>query len=221
MQPAKVRHRMKLDLPSGATWHIEKGLAKLTHRGRLPGARVFDLVGASLREAKTRGVDATDRFVLALPASWLVNSPAVSTVLRRWALPPHQETCLALLEVLDDDAHERDTDAQRDAIALAVTSLGSEPYVIEALSKVLALLTPDRVPLMPPPARAFVLGAEHDGPSAFGRIVSWFEAAVIANRAELEAIAREHLEVRLSAGGVLDRLLWFDTDGHRHFPNLV
>jgi hypothetical protein len=212
---------MKVDLPSGATWHIEKGLTKLAHRGRLPGARVFDLIAASLGETKARGVAVTDRFVLALPASWLVNSPAVSTVLRRWALAPHLETCLALLEVLDDDGHERGTDAQRDAIALAVTSLGSEPYVIEALSKVLALLTPDRVPLMPPLARAFVLGPrECDAPNAFGRIVAWFEAAVIANRSELEAIAREQAEVPLGAGGVLDRLLWFDTDGHRHFPNV-
>ena len=43
-------------------------------------------------------------------------------------------------------------------ITLALRALGSEPYLIEAVSKVLALLVPDDVPLMPRPARTFVLG---------------------------------------------------------------
>ena len=56
---------------------------------------------------------------------------------------------------------------------LALTSLGDEPQVTEALSKVFALLVPEAVPLMPPPARRFVLGGESDGPGAFGRIVDF------------------------------------------------
>jgi len=158
--------------------------------------------------------------MFALPASWLVNSPAVSKVLRRWALPPHDETCLALLEVLEGgpDAWAEDA-GTAESVRLALASLGDEPYVVEAVSKVMALLVPDAVPLMPAPARAFVLGeADRDHPDAFMRIVEWFARTVIEQRAALEAIARDHTEVQLTAGGVLDRLLWFDSEGHRHFP---
>jgi len=72
-----------------------------------------------------------------------------------------------------------------------------------------------------PPARAFVLGdAAKDGPDAFGRIAEWFARAALAHRAELEAVAREHHEVELTGAGVLDRLLWFDSEGHQHFPKI-
>jgi hypothetical protein len=207
-------------LPSGTTWHLRAEGKKLSCRAQLPGARVYDLVGRGLRTAQSRGVGAVDRLMFALPASWLVNSPAVSKVLRRWALPPHDETCLALLEVLEGgpDAWAEDA-GTAESVRLALASLGDEPYVVEAVSKVMALLVPDAVPLMPAPARAFVLGeADKDHPDAFMRIVEWFARTVIEQRAALEAIARDHTEVQLTAGGVLDRLLWFDSEGHRHFP---
>ncbi len=207
-------------LPSGTTWHLRAEGKKLSYRAQLPGARVYDLVGRGLRTAQSRGVGAVDRLMFALPASWLVNSPAVSKVLRRWALPPHDETCLALLEVLEGgpDAWAEDA-GTAESVRLALASLGDEPYVVEAVSKVMALLVPDAVPLMPAPARAFVLGeADKDHPDAFMRIVEWFARTVIEQRAALEAIARDHTEVQLTAGGVLDRLLWFDSEGHRHFP---
>lgn len=193
---------------------------KLGHRAQLPGARVFDLVAQSLRVARARGVPALDRFTLALPASWMVNSPAISKVLRRWALPPHRETCLALIDVLEGGPAEWSADpATADAVRVGVASLGAEPYVTEALSKVLALLVPDAVPLMPAPARGFALGdADKDAPDAFGRMIEWFAGAALAHRDELERLAREHREVELTGAGVLDRVLWFDSEGHRHFP---
>jgi hypothetical protein len=49
----------------------------------------------------------------------------------------------------------------------------------------------------------------------------WFARTGVEHRPRLEAIAREHREVELTAGGVLDRLLWFDSEGHRHFPPIV
>jgi hypothetical protein len=212
---------LQIALPSGATWHVREISRKLGHRAQLPGARVFDLVAQSLRVARARGVPALDRFTLALPASWMVNSPAISKVLRRWALPPHRETCLALIEVLEGGPDEWSADPETgQALRLGIASLGTEPYVTEALSKVLALVVTDAVPLMPPPARAFVLGAAKDGPDAFGRIAEWFARAALAHRAELEAVAREHLEVELTGAGVLDRLLWFDSEGHQHFPKI-
>jgi len=106
-----------------------------------------------------------------------------------------------------------------------VAALGDEPYVTEALSKVLALVVPEAVPLMPARARAFVLGeSARDDRDAFGRIVDWFARAALTHATELGAIAREHAEseqpVELTAAGVLDRLLWFDSEGHAHFPEV-
>ncbi len=213
---------MQIALPSGTTWHLREAQKKLAYRAQLPGARVFDLAGASLRRAKACGVEPGDRFTLALPVSWLVNNPAISRVLRRWALEPHRETCLALAELLEAGHAERASDpGTRESIGLALASLGDEPYVAEGLSKVLALLAPEDVPLMPPAARDFVLGAaDRDAKDAFARMVEWFAGAVIANEAELDAIARGHRETELTAGGVLDRLLWFDSEGHAHFPKI-
>ena len=213
---------MHIELPSGTTWHVREAGKKLGYRARLPGARVFDLVAQSLRNAKKSGVDARDRLTLALPASWLVNSPAISTVLRRWALDPHREACLALIDVFERGPVEWSADpGTGEGIRLCVASLGNEPYVTEALSKVLALVVPEAVPLMPAPARAFVLGeGAKDDPNAFGRMVDWFARAAMAHEPELAAIAREHREVDLTAAGVLDRLLWFDSEGYTHFPKI-
>jgi hypothetical protein len=210
-----------IDLPAGTTWHVLEPGKKLAHRAQLPGATVFDLVAQSLRVAKSRGVGLDDRFVLALPASWLVNSPAISPVLRRWALPPHRETCLALIDVLEGAAWPLDTET-RQALRVGLASLGNERYVTEALSKVIALLVPEAVPLMPEPARAFVLGADAaNAPDAFARMADWFGAAVETHAAELARIAHEHRNVELTGAGVLDRLLWFDSEGHKHFPEIA
>ncbi len=218
---------MHIPLPSGATWDILEVERKLSLRAQLPGARVFDLAGASLRAAKARGVSAGDRFTLALPASWLVNSPAISRVLRRWALEPHREACLALIELLDAGPEEwgrasADGSTGKDAMSLGLASLGDEPYVVEAVSKILALVVPDAVPLMPPAARAFVLGegdARKDTTAAFGGIVDWFARAARDHEAALTEAARAHREVEITPAGVLDRLLWFDSEGHKHFAS--
>jgi hypothetical protein len=110
---------------------------------------------------------------------------------------------------------------EADALPLAVTSLGGEPYVVEAMSKVLALLVPEVVPLMPEAARGFVLGDEAKtmAPGAvFARMVAWFAQATAAHAPELASLARQHTEVALTGAQALDRLLWFDSEGHRHFP---
>ena len=211
-------HETNLPLPSGKIWRIEGAGAKLRKRGQLPGARVFDLAGESLREAKEKGVSAGARLYLALPASWLVNSPAISRVMRRWALEPQRELCLALVAALEAGPTEWGNEETQAAARLALKALGDEPYVTEAISKILALLVPEMVPLMPPLARAFVLGeAQQDDPDAFVKIVDWFGRAAHEHRGPLEAIAREHREVALTGAGVLDRLLWFDSEGHAHF----
>jgi hypothetical protein len=213
---------MQIELLSGNSWVVAEPTKKLAFRAQLPGARLFDLAGESLRAAKRLGTSASDRFTLALPASWLVNSPAISRVLRRWALEPHRETCLALVELLEGGpAAWEDDPGTADAIRQAVASLGDEPYIAEALSKTLALLVPEAVPLMPDAARAFVLGtADRNEPDAFGRMVDWFARAAIEHHEALARVARDHREVELTPGGVLDRLLWFDSEGHVHFPHV-
>jgi hypothetical protein len=49
-------------------------------------------------------------------------------------------------------------------------------------------------------------------------MADWFGASVEEHWDALTAHAAGHGEVRLEAAQVLDRLLWFDSDGKRHFP---
>jgi hypothetical protein len=211
---------MLLSKADGTKWSIEKGNAKLALRAKLPGARVFDLVADSLRTVRAAGISTVDRLALALPASWCVNSPAPSTVLRRWALAPQSEVWVLLVDVLEEARSGPLDPESSEAIVAGVRALGPEAYGVEAISKVLALLVPDAVPLMPAPARAFVLGesAPHDA-RAFVAMIEWFSAAVQEGGAELASLAKAHEEVPLSAAQALDRLLWFDSEGHRHFSS--
>jgi hypothetical protein len=209
---------MQIVRPTGEPWVVEDAARKLALRGALPGAFVFDRAAAALRIAKAAGVPIANRLALALPASWLVNSPAVSRVLQRWAQPPQRDVWLALVEMLEEDAGA-DID---DDLSLAVRALGSEPSLVEAASKVLGLLVPDAVPLLPAPARLFVLGPGHaDDERAFAAMIAWFARSTAAHAEELAEIARAYSDANadapLSGPQVLDRLLWFDSEGHRHF----
>ena len=209
---------MRLTKPDGTSWTLEDGESKLALRARLPGARVFDQCAQSLRAARGAGLSALERLPLALPASWCVNSPADSRVLRRWVLPPQRDVWVALVELLEEP-REGALDAEsRDAVLGAVGALAPEPFAVEAISKVLALLVPDAVPLMPEPALAFLFGgAPPRDAAAFLAAIEWFRATVVEATGALEGWARSHHEVALSAAQVLDRLLWFDSEGHRVF----
>jgi hypothetical protein len=211
---------MLLSKADGTTWRIEGASTKLDLRAKLPGARVFDLVADSLRKVRAAGIPTLDRLALALPASWCVNSPAPSTVLRRWALAPQREVWELLIEVLEEPRSGPLDAESSEAIVSGIRVLGPEEFGVEAISKVLALLVPDAVPLMPPPARAFVLGESgHKDARAVVEIVDWFRAAVREGGDELASLAKAHAEVPLSGAQALDRLLWFDSEGHRHFSS--
>lgn len=204
--------------PDGTEWRVENGPTKLALRAALPGARVFDLAAESLRRARAAGLCAADCLPLALPASWCVNSPAPSTVLRRWALPPQREVWLSLVELLEQPRTGSLDGASVEAIEIAIHALGTETFTVEAVSKVLALLVPDVIPLMPEPARAFVLGPSFAADArAFVAMLDWFARAVAEAEPELTSWARGHREVSLGPAQVLDRLLWFDSEGFRHF----
>ena len=188
-------------------------------RAKLPGARVYDLSAQSLRVAKQLGRGDDARLPLALPGSWLVNSPAISTTFRRWALEPQRSVLLELLSLFNPPSLGALDDDVRAALKTRVEALGEEPTRVEALSKVLALLVPHAIPLMPPLAIAFVLGPDVAADAdAFVAMASWFGGAVEEHWPALSAFAASHVEVPLDAAQVLDRLLWFDSDGFKHFP---
>jgi hypothetical protein len=209
---------MIVKTPSGRAWELRDIGRKLSDRARLPGARVFDLSADALRIAKAKGVPDDGRLAMALPGSWLVNSPAVSTVIRRWALPPDREVILDTLALFDPPSLDPLDDAAATRLEQAVASLGKEPNLVEALSKVLALLVPHAIPLMPPLAVAHVLGeGVVSDAKAFVGITRWFGEAVAEHWDGLTAEAAKHAEVPLDAAQVLDRLLWFDSDGFKHF----
>jgi hypothetical protein len=180
---------------------------------------VFDLAAEALREAKRAGLPVAERLVLALPASWCVNSPADSRILRRWTLPPQRPVWELLVELFEEPHTGPLEPESRDALLTALAAIAPEPRGVEAVTKVLALLVPHVVPLLPRPAVTFLFGADtpHDA-HAFVAAVDWFAAAVEQEREVLQGWAASHREAALDAAQVLDRLLWFDSEGHAHFP---
>ncbi|MDP9152408.1 MAG: hypothetical protein M3O36_20985, partial [Myxococcota bacterium] len=93
---------MVISRPDGRAWALTDVGAKLSLRAGLPGARIFDLAADGLRKARAAGLSTLDLLPLALPASWCVNSPADSRVLRRWALSPQREVWAAIVDVLEE-----------------------------------------------------------------------------------------------------------------------
>jgi hypothetical protein len=206
---------MRLVTPAGTEWVVRDAEKRLSLRARLPGAFVFDVSANCLRKAKTRGAPAMERIPLALSASWMVNSPANSRVMRRWSLPPQFDVWIALVGVLEGPLENPGEWAPVKAL---IARLGDEPFLVEAVSKVLALLLPQVVPLMPEPARKFLLGEGAGAdPEAFVAIADWFVKTSRAEAETLDAWAASHDEVTLERAQVLDRLLWFDSEGYKNF----
>ena len=220
-------------------WHLGMGHAKLQVRGRLPGAFGFDLAAASYREARRAGLGAAQLLPMALPGSWMVNNKVPAPVFYRWLQPHNGDLWTELVELLDGDGERwlaRGADdrarveaavrilAAQDAAARTGTSGGPAPGTAAALSKVLALLCPDTVPLMDDAAIHFALGAvprpdsadtPSAGPEHFVPMLDWFAAAVRSARPALAQLADEYELAPLSPAQVLDRLLWFETWGYR------
>jgi hypothetical protein len=206
-----------VDRPIGP-WTITGGAEKLALRARLPGAYVFDRASHALRLAEAAEVPLVDRLSLAFPASWLVNAPAPSTAFRRWIDPPLRDAWVTLVEAVKGGgerwlAHGDDVRAEVSRALAAIRSVGQGD---EAISKVLAILAPESAPLMPPESVAFVLG-DSPGDAPFLAMLDWFSRAVLAVENELIVLARGHRACPLDAAQVLDRLLYFDSIGHRHF----
>ena len=101
--------------------------------------------------------------------------PGAVDRLRRWALHPDRQLLLEILRLFDPPALGPPEPETAAALRTLVAGLGKEPTLVEAASKVLALLVPHAIPLMPPLAVAYVLGegvpSDRD---AFVAMVSWF-----------------------------------------------
>jgi hypothetical protein len=210
-------------------WSLEGAAEKLAWRARLPGASGYDRAAHSLRVLSANGADAMQLLPLALPTSWLVNARATSHVFQRWLAPPSRDAWALLLERLGPMASLEDwlsMNAERADVerALKVLATGRDGATLCAVTKVLALLRPQLVPLMDDAAIAFAIGAvampetaedPRAGIEAFAPMLDWFARAVTTAEAELISIAKTHAFAVLDAPQVLDRLLWFDSWGHR------
>lgn len=209
---------------------IEDPDAKLLWRGGLPGASTYDRASHALRMLQAQGAAAIDLLPLALPASWMVNAKATSHAMQRWLSPPAMEAWAVILEGIGFGLAPAEwlalPAAERDAIAGAIAALanGEHGATLAAVSKVLALLRPQIVPLMDDAALWFAL--EHvaepstaDAPSApasaFAPMIDWFAQQLIACDSALIAIAVRHDRAVLDAAQTLDRLVWVESWGHR------
>jgi hypothetical protein len=207
----------------GSTWACVGGTEKLTARAKLPGAHAFDRATHGLLLAREAGVPVTDLLSLAFVASWLVNSAIPSPVFRRWLTSPAIDVWSELVPALAEGDWSDLAEADRATLGAALAALGEGSG---AISKVLASLAPDAVPLMPDAALFFAMGnvARPEAPDAqtapiatFVPTMDWFSHATKENEAALLALAKGVEGPPLRAAQVLDRLLWFDSVGYRHF----
>ena len=240
--PSLLLHREHTDVP----WLLCLARAKLQVRGRLPGAFGFDLATDTYRQALRAGIDPADLVRLALPGSWMVNNKVPSPVFQRWLQPALRPIWSRLVGLLAGDASTwlaRDADeraqvaadlrllAQHDVAARSGAPMNGPdspaPGTAAGLSKVLALLCPDTVPLMDDAALHFALGVvprpntadiadtPSAGPGPFLPMLDWFARTVLAHAATLAGIAADYTYAPLSPAQALDRLLWFETWGYR------
>jgi len=213
------------------TWRVCAAADKLALRATLPGAYGFDQAAHGFRRARAAGAPMGALLPAAMPASWMVNNKPTSPVFQRWLSAPQVEAWEALAETLVGGAPNWDDldDDLRAELARVVGALCTSEHGAAAVSKVLALLVPESVPLMDDAAVWWALDAiarpgTADTPSApaavFGPMLDWFSATQRAHGEALTALARSHTAAVLDAAQVLDRLTWFDSWGWRLFARM-
>jgi len=211
---------------------IEEPLEKLRWRGSLPGASVWDRNAHVLRALQANGVEASALLSLAMPSSWMVNAKASSILMQRWLAKPAVEAWIHLLDVLEysmsaEEWRELSEEKRRslvDALGVLVVGHEKDGASLVAVTKVLALLRPQLVPLMDDAALWFALDlvpepATADAPTAkvtaFLPMLDWFVRETSAHEDELVALAAAHDLAVLDGPQVLDRLLWVESWGER------
>jgi len=209
-----------LDLGDAAT--------KLRRRGGLPGAYGYDLAADAFRHSIVQGVPPQRLLAAALPSSWMVNNRAPSTVFQKWLKPPLSARWESLLDYLRGGyaAWPQLGDLARAGAEADVEALCIDGHGVAAISKVLALLVPQTVPLMDDAAIHFLTGGvpmptDDKSPTAgaehFLPTLDAFTAGVALHEDALIGVARDYDLAALDAPQVLDRLVWYESFGHRHF----
>jgi hypothetical protein len=205
-------------------WTIAGAARKLLARGALPGAFGYDLAAEALRRARRAGVPAIELLAPALPASWMVNARASSPVFQRWLGMRAPWSDLLAIAAGGPARWLARGAGEREAAAAAVRALAIEGQGVAAISKVLALLAPDTVPLMDDAAIAFALGGiepprtaddPRAGPEWFLPMLDWLARETLRAEPALAALARAYPLAPLEPAQVLDRLLWFESWGWR------
>ena len=222
--------RIVLLRPGSRRFVVADGEAKLRFRASLPGAFGYDQAAHVLRALQADGVPADVLLPLAMPTSWMVNARASSRAFQRWLTLPALDVFQELLRALPENASPSSWletgDSERDHVTELVTALvGNEGATLTALTKVLALLRPQLVPLMDDAAIWFALDAvprpttadaPSGKPSLFVPMLDWFSRSVTDNEDALVSLAAKHDRAVLDAPQTLDRLLWIESWGHRH-----
>src|SRR5688572_7579759 len=142
-------------------WPVAMPEMKLRLRARLPGASAFDDAAAGLRAAREKGVTADALLAPAFAASWLVNSAIPSPLFQKWLAPPMRTRWSSLVERVEGNSAnwlERDP-AARAEIDEHIAALAAAGAPLGGISKALAVLSLEPVPLMPDAALALVLRA--------------------------------------------------------------
>ena len=209
---------------------IDDGEEQLLWRAALPGASTYDRAANTLRVLQASGAEAFHLLPLALPASWMVNAKATSHAMQRWLSPSRADAWHVLLDgigpALSPEGWLAMPEAQRAECAGAVETLatGKDGESLAAVTKVLALLRPQLVPLMDDAALWFALelvpepsSADRPSakPSAFVPMLDWFAEQVVATERPLMELAARHVLAVLDAAQTFDRLLWMASWGQR------
>lgn len=201
-------------------------MRKLAARGSLPGAYGYDLSAHAMRMARARGVSLEVLLPAAMPASWMVNNRAPSPVFRWWLDPSQREAWVTLSGLLEGGPEQWLSlgELQRKSAQECVLALAIQGHGLCALSKVLACLVCESVPLMDD-AMLSLCGLAVDEPataddpraevSLFAPVMDWFARSVLTHEETLIALAREYVLAPLDTTQVLDRLLWIESWGWR------
>lgn len=215
-------------LPFASSKHgVALPLEKLLVRAQLPGAFGFDKGAHTMRQARAKGLSYESLLACAMPGSWMVNNRAPSPVFRQWLTEPLLPVWVALCEALTGGYLawlERST-SEKKMINDLVRAIAVNGQGIAAISKVLAYVVMESVPLMDDALVHAVLGANSgiaepesaDDPKAgaalFVPMMDWFASQCAEHEGALIAIAREYNVCPLDVAQVLDRVLWFETWG--------
>lgn len=209
----------------GARWIGVGAVEKLALRGRLPGAFSYDCAVRGLARARAAGVAASELLANAFAASWLVNGGTPSPIFRKWLAPPFVEVWSEIANALATTPWSELGPEDRAPLGTALGALMIDGQGVGPVSKALAALAPDAVPLMPDAALCFATGAatrvanadaQTAGAAAFAPMMDWFTKQVGSSAKELADIGRD---ASLTPAQVLDRLLWFDSAGYMYFED--